>query len=58
MIKATARENTLPGNSLTVQMKGGIQNLKRVFQYFFRYGSLCFSFFFIIVSNQPNTGCN
>ena len=45
MIKATARENTLPGNSLTVQMKGGIQNLKRVFQYFFSYGSLCFSFF-------------
>ena len=55
MIKAKGRENTPPGNSLTVQMKGGKQNLERVFQFIFLSMALCPSVSFVVVSNQPNT---
>ena len=36
----------LPRNSLTVQMKGGKQNLERVFQFIFLSMALCASVFF------------
>ena len=57
MIEATltGRENTPPRNSLTVQMKGGKQNLERVFQFIFLSMALCASVFFVVISNQPNT---
>ena len=55
MIEATGRENTPPRNSLTVEMKGGKQNLERVFQFIFLSMALCASVFFVVVSNQPNT---
>ena len=45
----------MPRNSLTVQMKGGKQNLERVFQFIFLSMALCVSVFFVIVSNKLNT---
>ena len=45
MIEATGRENTPSGNSLTVEMKGGKQNLEKVFQFIFLSMALCASVF-------------
>ena len=58
MIEATGRENTPPRNSLTVQMKGGKQNLERVFQFIFLSMALCASVFSLSFQinriQQPN----